>query len=343
MMRQHEIAKKVEINKTAFTKHQTDKFGERYLQYRKQWGAETTLESIPEFPLYITIETSYKCNLACISCIHGALCSDHKKQLDKQYKESVMPQEVMQEILRQARENDLASIGLNWLGEPTLAKDIAERIQQCSDAGIMDIIMSTNGMLLTPSLSESIIRAGISHMLFSVDAASKETYDVTRVHGNFDKVNKNIAEFIRIRNEITGGPPPLTRTSLVPTMLNQHEITPFIEKYSSIVDYVEIQPFCKSFEELSELIPEGAEQYGFICDEVFKKATIDVNGDIHPCCSYYGRDIVLGNVMTDNIKDIFSSHPILKQIRKDALTQEYSLPGCQKCQKSLYRLAQVHN
>ena len=46
-------------------------YGKRYALYRKQYQQASKLEYIPEFPLYMMLEQTYRCNLRCVSCVHG--------------------------------------------------------------------------------------------------------------------------------------------------------------------------------------------------------------------------------------------------------------------------------
>lgn len=338
MERKQTLATIYEKDRDAFETIQISRFGQRYTDYRRLWQNSAT--ELPElsFPLYITIETALHCNLACISCIHGPLCTELKKKIVTTQQNAFMPESIFDRIMDQARQHGLASIGLNWLGEPTLRRNIDERIEKCRSAGVMDIIMSSNGTAMVPDLSERIIRAGLTHMLFSIDAATEETYRKVRLGGDFGKMNRNINEFIRIRNESFGGVVPIVRASLVPTKKNQHEIKAFIDTYTDVVDYVEIQPFGNYYDYLDDIIPDGAEQTPFRCEEVFKKLTIDTDGNILPCCSIHGRNIVLGNVMKDDLKDIFRNHPVLKSLRRDSLSGVYSRKECRQCQRGIYRL-----
>jgi len=74
-----------------------------------------------------------------------------------------------------------------------------------------------------------------------------------------------------------------------------------------------------------------------MCGEVFDKLNIDTNGDVYPCCSHYGRDIILGNVIKDDLKDIFVNSPILQMLRNEAFSGDYSLEECKFCQDSMYK------
>ena len=337
MERQYNVAKKIISADELFYIYQVKKFGDRYIEYRNQWERPFDFDQLLQFPLYIIIEISMNCNLECVSCFHGKYCVDIKEKWHQEYETKIMPHYILDAILEQAKQNSLPSIGLNWFGEPTMAKDIEERISKCSAAGIMDIIMSSNGMLIDQKKSEQIIKAGLTHMLFSVDAATEKIYNKIRIKGNYRQVNENILNFMDIRKKLTNGVRPKTRVSFVPSKLNQHEIDKFIEKYSNIVDYVEIQPFCNCFDRMPHLIPDNSRRYDFVCEEVFKKLVIDVNGDIHPCCSVYGRKFLLGNVLKDDLKEVFQNNKILNSIREDAINGKYRFTPCKQCQQTIYK------
>ncbi len=336
-MGQYDLAQIIEKGRDAFEARQRERFGERYAAYRTLWYTPwKDLGPELEFPLYITIETAFSCNLKCVSCIHGEHCQDIEAEMAAKYDQGIMPRHILDAILEQAAKYRLPSIGLNWLGEPTLARDIAERIKLCVDAGIMDVLMTTNATMLTADLARRVIAAGLTHLLFSVDAATPETYALVRKGGNWDTVNANIRRFRDIRQEMTGGVMPRTRASLVPSRHNVHEARAFVEAFKDVVDYVEIQPFYKVYDRLDPIIPPGAVNKPMVCEEVFKKLTIDSKGDVHPCCSIYGRNIVLGNVLTDDLRDIFVNSPLLRQIRADVRAGAYSHKECKACGQSFF-------
>jgi MoaA/NifB/PqqE/SkfB family radical SAM enzyme len=84
----------------------------------------------------------------------------------------------------------------------------------------MDIIVSTNGMLLTERKAAELINAGVTHILFSIDAATSETYELVRCGGVFEIVLRAIDTVNRIRSDRLI---PVTRASFVKSRLNYHE------------------------------------------------------------------------------------------------------------------------
>jgi len=72
-------------------------------------------------------------------------------------------------------------------------------IRYCKDNTSAKISLSTNGVLLdNKDLSEKMISAGIDEIIFSLDAATADTYRKIKGYDNFDKVIKNIESFLKI-------------------------------------------------------------------------------------------------------------------------------------------------
>jgi len=321
-----------------FRKFQISTYGSRYTQYRAEWESDINNKNLPNFPIYINLESTYICNLQCPSCFHGKYTKDLKKANLKNLNGILdMPLETLKHILQESQENKLPSISLNWIGEPTLLKDLAERIKLIKEAGIMDIIMTTNGIKLTPQLSMDIIKAGVTHVMFSADAISEETYNITRPGGNFKLFLENIKSFHKIRQELTQGLYPITRISVVATSLNEHELKLVKEFYQDKVDYIDIQPLTLPHSNMTPLIPKTAKQTNFKCDEPFKKVAIRPNGDVFPCCSSQSQELKIGNIHQKSIKELFHSE-LMNKIRTDIETENITFNACKFCYKNLYKV-----
>ena len=107
-------------------------------------------------------------------------------------------------------------------------KDLIKFITYAKSAGILDIYMSTNGSLLTKKISKEIINSGLTRLQISLDAATKEIFDIIRVGGNFDKVISNVNRFMKIREELKSELPTV-RVNFVQTDTNKHELNSFKE------------------------------------------------------------------------------------------------------------------
>ena len=326
----NELLEKTEFSPTnEFKKIQIEKFGTRYIKYREDWEKALRLELETDFPLYIMLEQTYKCNLRCPSCIQGY--TTIKKNYDMNV--NVMPMELYERIIREAKENKLASISMHLNDEPLLVSNIEERIKLAKDADIMDIIMTTNGVLLDEYKIDKILEAGITHILFSLDACDEETYNKVRPGGDFKKVIYNINYINSKRNRLF----PLIRASFVKSKLNEHQIDAFKEFFKDKVDYIDIQTFSSYSGLNDELKPKNA-SYNIhnilTCNMPFVRIAIRANGDVLPCCSFYGYDIVVGNVYRNSIKEIWNGE-LMNTLRNDFRNKIYRFGRCKECMRNV--------
>jgi uncharacterized protein len=104
-----------------------------------------------------------------------------------------------------ARAEGLASLTLSWFGgEPLLARDIVEDIQQHA-LGLVDRYpemsfdagMTTNGYFLTPEVLTGLVELGVISYQITIDGA-RETHDRRRIQANgqgtFDRIWQNLLE-----------------------------------------------------------------------------------------------------------------------------------------------------
>ena len=171
-----------------------------------------------------------------------------------------------------------------------------------------------------------------------MDAATPETYKITRPgKGSFNNVLKNM-EFLQEYKKENNLVIPYTRASMVITKNNQNEHIKFFEKFSDLVDGIEIQAFTTFYNMNSDIIPTNANKVDdFSCSIPWYEAVIRKNGDVHPCCTYYGFEMPMGNINKTSIYDIYNSQEYRK-IRQDVKTKKYSKQPCASCSNSFYQV-----
>ena len=79
-------------------------------------------------------------------------------------------------------------------GEPLLYPHIVEAVKYARDKG-KRVTIYTNGNALTPEMSESLMRAGLTDLRFSLEADTKEVFEFLRRPLKWEKVHSNITEF----------------------------------------------------------------------------------------------------------------------------------------------------
>jgi MoaA/NifB/PqqE/SkfB family radical SAM enzyme len=147
---------------------------------------------LTDFPSIMEFELDNTCNLACTMC-NGMLSSTIRRDrenlppLKSPYGKKFL-EELKEFIphLKEARFNG---------GEPFLIKiyyEIWDMILEINPE--IKITIATNGTVLNNKV-KSYLDRGNFHLNISVDGFSKETYESTRINGNFTKLMQNIEWF----------------------------------------------------------------------------------------------------------------------------------------------------
>jgi radical SAM protein with 4Fe4S-binding SPASM domain len=284
---------------------------EKWKEYRNLYDKVSCLELETDFPIQLDFELNASCNLKCPMCPLSAESNKGKG------KETWFKFDDFKRIVDEGVKNGLKAIKLNYLNEPLIRNDIAQFISYAKNAGIEDIYLSTNGMLLTDSLIIELIESGLTRIQISIDAYTNETYEKVRPGGKMNKVVNNVERTITLRNN-RGSITPLVRVNFVRTELNEHELKSFINYWCKKVEMIGIQEMVKppiSSIGIKSNTTSNKRKKGFRCSFPFKQMVINNEGDILPCCTFYGEQLKMGNIKKDEIKNVWNSEK-MKQFRK---------------------------
>ena len=333
---QDKLPKRYDITVSLVDKELTNIYGMRYAEYRRLYALAGEFKYEPDFPLYLMLEQTFSCNLKCPSCIHAYPAHKRKFNMDIR----IMPLSIFERIILEGEENKCPSIIFNVNDEPLLVKDLASRVKFAKDHGFMDLFITTNGNLLNPVIMKSLVKSGITRILFSIDAATPQTYGKVRPGGNLSKVISNLKALTEYKKNNKSVLPAI-RVSFVANRLNMHEFRLFIQKFSGLADYLEVQEFSTYYDANDALIPEDATHTdNFYCTEPWRKLIIRANGDVLPCCTFYGYEIILGNILRSSLTELFNGR-LCRQLRADFKEGKYKLKPCISCSRSFYKSRSV--
>jgi radical SAM protein with 4Fe4S-binding SPASM domain len=305
--------------------------GEKFIEYRKKFEAASNFQLETEFPLYIQIELHQICNLKCPMCSIG-----HPDANQKYVSDDKMSWETYKKVILECEKYGCPSMNPQGINEPLLTPDFEKYIKFAKDHGFIDILMNTNGTLLTEERARALLDSGITRLRFSIDAATKETYEKIRIGGDFDKVVKNIERFLEIKKE-GGYELPVVGVNLCKMKNNEHEVDQFIEMWKDKVDMVAIQNFIPP-----ELQADYSEFYssteytdemekGFSCEQPWQRIYVSNNGEVCPCCTFFNKELSLGNVADKSLYEMWNSSEMksLRQLHKEG--RYYDNPWCNSC------------
>jgi radical SAM protein with 4Fe4S-binding SPASM domain len=290
--------------------------GEPYRQYRRAWEDVSAFRNESRTPIHLDFELNYSCNLRCILCPHGIPGAPRPA-----YAKERMPFGLFQRVVGEGAAKDLRAVRLSQLNEPLLRKDL-EKFARCARAaGVLDVMINTNGMLLTAERSRRLIESGLTQLRVSIDAATAATYAKVRQGGDYGAVVANIRGFLRTRNDM-GRALPLLRVSFVRCALNSHELDAFLDAWRDEADFCAVSDYASWVENDAGANQKYAEPLDghrslaeFACVQPWQRGTVFANGDFIPCCSELYRPNPAGNLRRQGLEEIWTS-PGLRALRK---------------------------
>ena len=309
-------------------------------------------------PIYMEVGLTNACNHRCIFCAFDYL----------NYQSIYLDTSRLKVFLAKAASRGLKSIMLAGEGEPLLHKDIVEIVNFAKECGL-DIAITTNGVLLTKTISELLIPK-LSWIKFSLDAATIETH--TRIHncnpGDYKKILANIKAASVIK-KTTGSKCAIGVQFLLLPDNEKEVISAAITSKVIGADYFVVKPFTKhpmgtadfrnsvEFNNQKKII----EEFNRISDTNFSAiyrenamsklgndkdyaqcygfrfwAYLAANGDLYACSAFLGdRDFSYGNIYDSSLDNIWDSEK-----RKEVINKMYRL-DVNKC-REVCRLDEIN-
>ena len=144
----------------------------------------------------IFVEPTNRCNLTCVTCI--------RHSWDEPFGDMDWP--VYRTLIDgMADFPGPKTIAFAGLGEPLLHEKFPEMIRLAHDRG-MRTEMTSNAMLLTPSLAASLIDAGLDQFTVSIDGTSNESHGAIRPGASLKDLTDNVRMLHRLSEEMTATP-----------------------------------------------------------------------------------------------------------------------------------------
>lgn len=312
-------------------KMETIKDAVKWKQYRSDYSKASKLEKITTYPLQLDFELNATCNLKCPMCPLSTENNSEKRN-------NIFPFELFCKIIDDGVSKGLKAIKLNYLNEPLLRSDLEKFIFYAKNAGILDIYFSTNAMLLNEERIYSLIESGLDRIQISIDAFSENVYNKMRPGGVFNKVVNNVLKFVEIKNKLNSIT-PLIRVNFVRTELNECELLEFINFWKDKVDMIGVQEMIKPPKTTKEFGSKTTSKKPFFsCSFPYKQLVINAQGEVLPCCTFYGEEMSLGNIfeMYRNTKNydltlfwLSDQMQKLRKIHKDGKFFKNEI--CKKC------------
>jgi radical SAM protein with 4Fe4S-binding SPASM domain len=179
------------------------------------WREPIVMQSMPVF---LQIEPTILCNLECSYCINPFLPRERTSlTLDKFTR-------ILDEV------PSTRKISLVGIGETFMNKEVFSIIRYAKSRGI-EVATTSNGTILTDRILGEILDSGLDALNFSLDGATKATYEKLRPGATFEKVLANIR---RIAAAVEGRPRPKLAIWFLLNRDNVFELPDMVELVRSL-------------------------------------------------------------------------------------------------------------
>ncbi len=130
----------------------------------------------------IYVEPTNRCNLSCVTCI--------RHSWDESFEDLAWP--VYQALIDGLADfPDIKTIAFAGFGEPLLHPRFPEMVRLAHANGLRTE-MTSNAMLLTSSLAERLIDAGLDQFTVSIDGTSNESHGAIRPGASLEEITDNV-------------------------------------------------------------------------------------------------------------------------------------------------------
>jgi len=139
-------------------------------------------------PVCLYLETTNRCNLLCTTC-------------PRTYEDLEPPADMSWELFTRIVDQypDISRVVLHGIGEPMMVKDLPRMVRYLKDRGTY-VLFNTNGTLLRPKKGRELIDAGLDELRVSLDAAEAKAFKLVRGRDWFDRIVRNVREFVELKN-----------------------------------------------------------------------------------------------------------------------------------------------
>jgi radical SAM protein with 4Fe4S-binding SPASM domain len=313
---------------------------------RLKLGLRHKSTRVPVLPSVLDIEPTTTCNLKCKMCQvpMGYLGNFHLGLDDFKRVVGQFPH--------------LLRIKLQGMGEPFLNRHFFEMVAHAKGKGIT-VGTTTNGMLVDEGKSRAILESGLDEIYFSLDGATKETFEEIRGGAQFETVVANIKRLIEMKGMVAA---PIVGVWFVGMKSNIRELPDLVrlcrelrvdrlavqvdmcawgkddldQKVESFrlepadLDYVRRAQVLALELQLEFILNEEKIPAGKLCDWPWYSAYITAESKVVPCCLIADAKVVnFGSLKEQSIQEIWNS-TAYQDFRRAHLSGE--IPAyCRRC------------
>lgn len=271
-------------------------------------------------PAAISVETTVRCNLRCPMC----------PRTGGGYPQADMPGDLLYPLLEEHAALGGDYIYLYGLGEPFMDPRLFDILQRCRALGLGTIV-STNATFLDRERRRRLLEVGCDHLICSLDADTRPTYERYRPGGDFDRVVEDVASLGREKARARS-PMHLT-VQLVRMKGNQAEEAAFLRRWQRAegVDAARLKEEELGFTELG-LVPADGHRRVNPCHILWRGPLIvRWDGAVHPCHPFAATEAPIGDLRRASLEEIWRGEAMAALRGLHAAGRHAEHPRCASC------------
>ena len=281
----------------------------------------------PPVPKTVKIEVTNSCNLECFYC-ETPYNKMNKKSIDKDF---------LFKLLKELKALGVEKVGLFWLGEPLLNKELPEYIAFAKEIGINYVFITTNGVLASPERIERMFQSGLDSIKFSINASNRIKFKEMCGRDAFDQVIENVKATWQIRSSARK---PSIYASSIFDPSNEKDffdihslIAPYVDEHypiqlygnKKIIEcsdgYKIVKASRKDMRSLQLMLP---------CWPVFTLPHIGCDGRLSACYYDNNEKFYMGDLNQKSFMEVWHSEELVN-LRKKHLLENVSGSVCEHC------------
>ena len=298
-------------------------------------------------PFALHIFPSHCCNLKCSYCLHS-LVPDTIGEMG--FRKMLMDFDLFVKCIDDAAQfpDRFKVLILAGWGEPLTHPRIADMVRYAKSRNIVERVeIVSNGTLLTPDLSESLIEAGLDRIRISIQGLdSARCREVAGVDVDFDALVGNIAYFFAHRKEAR-----IFLKTVDAALPTEADRAAFHKIFGTICDEIAIEqviPVIRDIDhsrfgsDFTRRHCGGEAGYVSVCPFPFYMTVIHPDGSYAPCCSPE-QPMDFGNIRDISIGEVWQGEQ-LKRFRIRHLEGKRGGSAlCRSCPRPQYDIQQGDN
>lgn len=303
-------------------------------QYWRDYGyhrSETVLRNLPEI---FAIESTNYCNLQCIMCPRGEpdVMTRPLGHMGTALFEKILDEAVF----------FCSPCWLHWFGEPLMNPKLFEQIEVAKKK-VPNLGISTNATLLTEEKTNALLDSGIDTVMIAIDGATADVYERVRKSPTFtfEEVTANAEHFLAAKRSRKTNTPRVI-LSIITMKETEQELEQFrahwIARGANRINIKLLTTWGAQTSDFIDLATDAkratlGRPRPFPCKALWSSLVVTWDGRVVPCCFDYDAKMVMGDLKTSSLAEIWNS-PAYVEARRAELEGRNDSPLCANCSEA---------